>query len=79
MQPSLTKTIRKRDKKMKTSVKRMILLSIYFIITACNVPAPTPSSSIKEVVIPTQMKDEEAIRAALAAHLCQMPTSYRRD
>lgn len=55
---------------MKTSNKATILLSIFFIITACNILTPAPSSPVMQVVVtPTKISDEEAIRAALAAHL----------
>jgi phenylpyruvate tautomerase PptA (4-oxalocrotonate tautomerase family) len=63
----------KIGKNMKPSIKATILLSIFFIITACYIltpsPAPTTSHSIQDEVMPTQITDEEAIRSVLAAHL----------
>ena len=62
--------MRKDVKKMKTSTKATILLPIFFIIAACNMRTPTPSApSTQDAVTPTQISDEEALRAALAAHL----------
>jgi hypothetical protein len=58
---------------MKINTKVIRLLITFFVLVACNVltPALTPTTapSTQEVVLPTQMTDEEAIRAALASHL----------
>lgn len=62
---------------MKIYTKVIVLLSTLIMLAACNflTPSSTPpsASSIEEVVTPTQITDEEAILAALAAHLGAIP------
>jgi hypothetical protein len=53
-------------------MKATIIFTTFLIISACNIQTPastSPSYSTQEVVIPTQITDEEVIRAALVTHL----------